>query len=592
MMTDQRVQVAIVGAGPVGLTLAALLQRCGVTAAVFERRTGLHGQPQAHVVNTRTMEVFRELGVDRKIVSAAPPMARMRFITWCESLAGREFGRLSLMGSDPAAGLQRLSLSPAMFVNLAQNRLEPLLFDRLVALGGGVLFGHSVVSVSADDTSAQLVVRGPDGETSVTEADYVVACDGAGSGVRRGLGIEMFGPSSLQTFISIYFTANLDRYLGDRPGPLQWIMGPDVRGVLIGFDLATTWALMCSYMDPCKPEEFTPEIALEMVRRAIGDPTAHIRIDSVGNWNMSAQVAERYRDGRILLAGDAAHRFPPSGGLGMNTGVQDAHNLAWKLVAILDGSASPELLTTYENERRPVAMLNCEHSVANSMKMGEVDAILGASTMTPVFPATFAAQPSLCPDLGLDGDSPAAAAKRAAVATAIEAQIEHFDFAGLDLGVRYEAGAICPDGSEPVPFSVRHYTPNTRPGARLPHVWLVDAGRRIAIHDFVQPRGFLLVVGPDGEAWREVAATVASRTRLEIRVISVGPGAQYQDQGGVWLKSGGPVGSGAILVRPDHHIAWRVPTIGVDPADRLNDAVRQTMSGSDHEVPIATLTDA
>lgn len=577
-MQKNAVEVAIVGAGPVGLTLAALLVRSGAKVAVYERREDLHAQPQAHVVNTRTMEVFRDLGVDRKIAAAAAPMAKMRFITWCESLAGREFGRLSLMGDDPSEGLQRLSLSPAMIVNLAQNRLEPILYDRLTELGGAVSFGHEVTSVQQQKDGVKISVRSRDGSEFESSADYVVACDGAGSGVRRGLGIEMVGPISLQTFISIYFTANLDKYLGGRSGPIQWIAGPDVRGVVIGFDLSSTWALMCPYGPPNKAEEFTEEVAHAMVLKAIGDPAAEARIDAIRNWNMSAQVAESYGSGRIYLAGDAAHRFPPSGGLGMNTGIQDTHNLAWKLLAVLKGKANEQILSTYETERLPIAMLNCQQSLGNSMKMIEVDAALGASSLAPVTPDECKGPSSPFPDLGLDGDTQAARQKRQAVADAIAAQAEHFDFPGIDFGVRYETGALCPDGSEPVPPEVRQYTPDTRPGSRLPHFWLRKEGKRTAIYDLVPRDGFLLVAGPAGDVWRKAAEVSARRLGIEVRVIIVAEeGGDFQHPSDGWKTAGGPFGSGAVLVRPDHHVAWKSLAAGSDPQAQLTGALWEVL---------------
>ncbi len=555
-MLDNRFEVAIVGAGPVGLCLAALLRQAGVSAVVLERRGELHRLPQAHVVNCRTMEVFRSLGLDRKVVAAAAPISRLRFVSWCESLAGRVLGRLSLIGNDPSAIIERLSFSPTNVVNLAQNVLEPILYDHLVAHGGVVRFDHDVISVSANESGTRLVVDNAGREFAI-EADYVVACDGAGSGVRRGLGIEMIGPTSLQKFITVYFTANLDCHIGGRSGPLQWIVGPDVRGVLIGFDLAGTYALMCPYAEPNTPKDYGPEVAAAMVSKAIGDTDVRFEITAISNWTMSAQIADRFTAGRIFLAGDAAHRFPPSGGLGMNTGVQDAHNLAWKLAAVIKGAAGVELLNTYEEERRPVVQVNCEQSVGNSMRLFQIDSVLGVATMAPVTPQAALQPASPALDYGLDGDTPEAVTKRAAVAEALQDQLEHYDSIGLDFGVRYETGALVQDGSDPLPIEVTRYVPSTRPGSRLPHAWLEKQGRRTSTLDLIKHGRLVVLAGADSEPWSRFVTEIASELGYPVDVHLIGATDGYTDPQGNWARVGGPVGSGAILIRPDGHIGWR-----------------------------------
>lgn len=550
-MEIERTSVAIVGAGPVGLALACLLRLHGVSAQIYERRADLHRDPQAHVVNTRTMEIFRALGVARTVMAAAAPVEKMRFITWRESLAGRELGSISLM--DVADPLRRLQLSPALIVNLAQNKLEPILEARLRELGGEVSFNHEVTEVASSDGGARLVVRRADG-MHVVDADYVVACDGSGSSLRRAADIEMQGPASLQKFITVYFTANLDRFLAGRPGPLQWIVGEQVRGVLIGFDLERTWALMCPYAEPDRPEDFGPDVARAMVAKAIGDPSAEFEISSIGNWNMSAQVAAAYRRDRLILAGDAAHRFPPSGGLGMNTGIQDAHNLAWKLAAILRGWAGPALLDTYEMERRSIAITNCSQSVENSMRMLSLATVLDFPASAPVRPAELLADVRPPRDWRLDGGDDEAATRRAHLAQAIAEQIEHFDFEGLDLGVCYEAGALLAEGEARPAASVRVYTPSTVAGARLPHAWLSQEGARRSTHDVCAPDMFTLLTSRPDLAASVQAASKA--TGVPLCVFQIGPDGDLQDPSAAFAEVGGDLEERAVLVRPDGHVAW------------------------------------
>ncbi|MFN2425450.1 MAG: FAD-dependent monooxygenase [Candidatus Binatia bacterium] len=554
------VDVAIVGAGPVGLVLAALLDRFGVTSCVLERRTALHRDPQAHVINTRTMEILRELGIAAAIQEAAAPPMLLRWITWCESLAGRELGRISLQGGNAGALVERLALSPTSIVNLAQNRLEPLLLGLVRhAARTQVRFDSEVVAVSDRGGDVRLDIRERDGSESHVMAAWVVGCDGAGSRVRRGLGIEMVGPSSLQKFVSIYFEANLERWIAGRTGPLFWIAGARTRGVIIGFDLARTWALMVPYDDPHTADDFPAEIAERLVRDAIGDPSAAFRITSVGNWNMSAQLADRYRKGRVFLAGDAAHRFPPSGGLGMNTGIQDAHNLAWKLAAVVHGRAGAGLLDSYETERRPVAQTNSDQSVRNAMRMMEVDMVLGVSTLAAVDPVVVMGDADDRVDFGLDGDGDAAVTKRRELHEVIQSQAEHFDFGGLDLGFRYETGAVVGDGSDAPPFDVRVYTPVARPGSRLPHAWVEKLGHRVSTHDVARPGRFTLITDPLGAAWIDAVRALVLESGLDIDLAVIGGGAagEWSDACGTWAAVSGLDAGGALLVRPDGHVAWR-----------------------------------
>lgn len=552
-MERARTSVAIVGAGPVGVSLACLLRQQGVSVEVYEMRSGLHRDPQAHVVNTRTMEVFREIGCARAVTAAAAPVEKMRFITWWETLAGRELGAISLLEvSDP---LERLQVSPALIANIAQNVLEPILVGRFQELGGRINFGHEVEAVESFEDGARLRIRIPGGLTTV-DADYVVACDGSRSSLRRAAGIEMQGPESLQKFITVYFTANLDRYVSRRPGPLHWIVNQHVRGVLIGFDLDRTWALMCPYDAPDSPTDFSADVARAMVSKAIGDPAVDFEISSIGNWNMSAQVAACYRKERLIFAGDSAHRFPPSGGLGMNTGIQDAHNLAWKLAAVLKGRASDALLDTYESERRSIAVTNCSQSVDNAMRMLSLATALDFATSAPVRPLEI--MEGECPprDWGLDGDTPQATARRARLEDAISEQIEHFDFAGLDLGVCYEVGALIETEEVRPPADVRVYTPSTVPGARLPHAWMLERGARRSSHDICRPDSFTLLTNASGPSFRESVRVAGEVTGAPICEVRVGPGGDVEDPGGSFASAEGYLSERAVLVRPDGHVAW------------------------------------
>lgn len=561
-------QVVIIGAGPTGLSAAILLALRGVEVVVFERNAGLSTLPQAHVINTRSMELLREMGVEDEVRAASAAPQRMRAISWCESLAGRRFGAISFASAPPEVLMARLSASPSFVANCAQNKVEPILLQRACDLGVDVRFG-TFARVTGQDGDGVCLALGAPEEAGTMRADAVIACDGAASRTRGDLGIDMIGPRSLQTYIGIYFRGDLDPWLGDLPGPVQWILGSEVRGFLIGFDIQTSWAFMMPYAPPHTPGDFTKEVCEAVLYKAIGSQAAALEIDSISHWNMSAQVADRFRQGRVFLAGDSAHRFPPTGGLGLNTGLQDAHNLAWKLAAVLGKDAPETLLDSYEAERQPVARFNCEQSVSNALKMTEVERAIGLSTAAPVDPAVSRTRTSPLLELGLDGDTPAAIAKREDVASAIADQLQHFDFLGLDLGFSYTGPAIVGGGAPAAPLNVHRYVPSTMPGTRLPHVWMQRAGKSVSSIDLTAGR-FTLLAGRDAIDWVQIARSLMLTQAPGLQILQIGQDA-LSDPEGKWEGLFGLTAEQALLVRPDGHIAWRSPIETPDRAAILTD---------------------
>lgn len=538
-------RVAVVGAGPSGLAAAMLLIRQGVDVTIYERRPGTSTLPCAHVVNCRTTEIFRELGVFDQLAAAAAPADRMGHVTWSESLAGVRYGRLPYQG-DAAQHAERLAASPARTINIGQDRLERILAARLQEMGGKLCFGHRVVDIDDGEDGARLTIVDAGGVERSAMFDFVLACDGASSSVRRALGIEMEGPASLARIASAYFEADLAPYLGEHVGPVHFVCNGDVRGAIIGFDLDRMWALMTPMPPDKGPEDFSAPVMAELVRRAIGDPDAAVKLIEVGSWNMSAQVAAQFRKGRFFLVGDSAHRFPPSGGLGLNTGVQDAHNLAWKLAFVVQGKADLALLDSYDAERRPIAQRNCGHSVSNAMRMAEVDATIGVSLNEPVDPAAVRRPPA--PTLGWTAapDALDEAACRARTQSAIDAQRPHFDSLAMEIGYAY--GPDAGEGQDRDRYQV------LANGMRLPHCW-IDAARGVSSHDLVSRSGLTLV--SSNPAWQPLT----DQLRLEFRLIGQTDAALPAQ----WREAMGERMPGAILVRPDDHVAWIGPS-GPSPA--------------------------
>jgi 2,4-dichlorophenol 6-monooxygenase len=552
-MRHAEIPVLVVGAGPVGLTASLLLSRHGIEHLVVDRRPGPHRAPQAHVVNPRTLEILRQLGLDTaRLRRLGTPREDGGHVSWCVTLAGEELGRLPY----ERQGDDALAFTPEPIVNLSQHVLEPVLLESVRdARGSEVRWRHEWRSLVQDEHG--VVARVHDlagGEEVEVHGRWLLAADGAGSPVRKQLAIAMIGPDRLQSFVMIHFEANLRPIVRDRPAILYWTMDPEWMGTFVAHDIDRTWVFMRPFDATAEDAAtYDAERCAAIVRRAIGRDDVDLIVRDVSPWHMTSQVAERYREGRVFLIGDSAHRFPPAGGMGMNSGMQDAHNLIWKLGLVDAGRAGGTLLDTYEGERRPVAQSNADQSLLNAVRMLEMIAELGLGADEATARASLASLLA-----GAEG--------RRRIARAIEAQRDHFDMFGLQLGFAYESGAIVADGT-PAPVAanpVRDFVPSARPGARLPHAWIEHAGVRRSSLDLVAGDAFTLIAGPQGVVWETACGAPQA---LPVRFLR--SGRDFTDPDGAWLAACGLDETGALLVRPDQHVAWRSPTGAPDASESL-----------------------
>jgi 2,4-dichlorophenol 6-monooxygenase len=439
-------------------------------------------------------------------------------VHWVTRLGGEVIGSLPF----ERQGDEMLAVTPTPLRNLSQHRLEPL----LLAPDLDVRYGHHWKDAVEGADRVTVEVEGPEGRVRI-EAAYLLGADGAASAVRRWTGVELEGPRTIQSFVMVHLAADLRALVGEAKGVLYFVVDPESSGTFVCHGLDHDWVYMIPWDADAEPvEAFTEARCRALVRAAMADADVPFEVVGTSTWHMSAQIADRYRVGRTFLVGDAAHRFPPTGGLGLNTGVADVHNLLWKLAAVGAGWADDGILDTFEAERRPVAQFNCDQSLANAFKLIEVPMALGL----------------------LDGDATTATMEagladpttRAAGEAAIAAQAIHFDLLGLQLGHAYAGRLVIEDGSDPVVLAepARDYEPSTRPGGRLPHVW-IDA--TTSTLDLVDPRQPTLLVRAGATVDDPIDALV---------IVSCPPE--------VWASLGlGP--DDALLVRPDQHVLFRGP---------------------------------
>jgi len=520
------VDVVIVGAGPTGLTAAHLCHRLGLSAIVLEQRDGPQRSPAAHATNARTFEIWRQAGIEMgPILAAALSPDEAGLVHWVTKFGGDVIGTLPY----ERQGDEMLAVTPTPLRNLSQHRLEPLLLSPEL----DVRYRHTWISAVETADGVEVATTGPDGPLHVT-AKYLLGADGAASAVRRSLGIELNGPRSLQSFLMVHMAADFRPLMGGRPGVLYFVLDPASGGTFISHGCDREWVYMHPWDPETQPAEtLTPDHCAALVRAALADPTVPFEVLTVGTWHMSAQIAERYRSGRTFLVGDAAHRFPPTGGLGLNTGVADVHNLLWKLAAVEAGRLHPSLLDTYEAERKPVAQFNCDQSMHNAFKLIEIPMALGVTD--DLERSVAAANATLADTAG-----------RAAVQAAIANQAIHFDLLGLQLGHSYTGPLVIDDGSEATVLvePARDYAPSTRPGGRLPHAWLPDGRSTLDLIDLSVP-------------------TVLVRDGADVDAGAWSPAVVAACPAGVWHEAFGLDSDQALIVRPDQHVAYRGPLAGV-----------------------------
>ncbi len=387
-MSNDDVPVLIAGGSLVGLSTALFLADHGIRSLVVERHPGTAIHPRAALVNQRSIEIYRGVGLEPAIAEASTlEFEQNGAIVSVETLAGKE---LEYYFRNINEGVESLSPSPRLFIT--QIGLEPILRDHAEVLGGHLEYGCELVSFEQDDDGVTATVRRRDtGDERSVRPRYLIAADGSHSPVRGRLGIPLLGHGSFSNSITIYFRANVKPLVGDRNLSVIYVFGPRLQG-FFRFSKAGDAGFLVVNKALDENGELTSDLwedtseakCVELAREALGAPDLAVEVENVQRWNACAEWAERFRDGRVFLAGDSAHNMPPTGGFGGNVGVQDGHNLAWKLAYVLNGAAGPELLHTYEAERRPVGELSAEQAYTRYVLRLAPE--LGKENLQPIVP--------------------------------------------------------------------------------------------------------------------------------------------------------------------------------------------------------------
>lgn len=541
--TTRNIPVLIVGGGPVGLSMALCLARQNIPSLIVEKHSGRAPHPRARGVSMRTMELFRQWGNINELLKYEFPKEAIRFI-WSESLLGDEVTRVEMKG------LENYTHGPIGASFVTQDCVEEYLHHTLQHCSGAeIQFSKEMISFEESDTGVTVkLLDRKNNKEELVHAQYLIAADGAHSSIRKQLEIEMEGPDNLARSCSVYCEFDISQWTKHRPSVGFFFTDPK----LLGRSLFTAygknrWIVGLNLKPENTKDDFTDEYCLSEIRRVLDMPELEIKIINKSFWTMAAQVAKQYRHGKVFLVGDAAHRLPPTGGLGMNTGIADAHNLAWKLAFSVNHQANDALLDTYYDERAPIAKRNIEWSTENAERFFDIFKAIQT------------------------GDYETLKIK-------LHEQQKNLNYEGLDLGFIYHSKAVLSENDQVISVLPDKYAPTTLPGSRAPYVKLIKDKETISTFDLFE-KEYVLLVGSDGYAWQTAANEIALKMSLPLKNYRVATDGDLIDPENVWHNIYEITITGAVLVRPDGHVAWRSKEMISNPLEQLTKVFSIIMNG-------------
>jgi 2-polyprenyl-6-methoxyphenol hydroxylase-like FAD-dependent oxidoreductase len=523
---EEKTQVLICGGSAVGMSTALFLSHLGVPCVVVEKKDGPSGHPGFRGLSARTMELYRTVGVEEDINAAAGEQHRHGSVARARNLSAPEVSWFDLL---PWAE-EYAHVSPCVYTTCDQDLLEPVLRDNAAARGADIRYATELIEWDQDDRGVRALVRHAGCETTIRAA-YLVAADGVHSSLREGAGIASTGPGTIEHRVNVMFNTDLDTHLQGRR--LTACLASDINGGIVPRE-TRPWVMSVPFPPGYTRLEHVPEEYWhDLLRAGVGHEDFRAEIVDVLAWRAAAQVAVRFRHGRLFLAGDAAHAMPPTGGFAGNSGIQDAFNLAWKLAEVTGGDADPALLDSYEAERRPVAEFTVEQALLRLRSW-----------------------------FGTAGGPPPR---------------EPVDDNTVMFGYRYQ-----PEGTDVFENPLE---PLAQPGCRAPNLRIGPTAAPRSIVDLFG-RGFVLLCGPCADAWHEAAQPMGQ----ELSCYRIGSSDELSDVDAAWADTYHVTDAGAVLVRPDGFIAWRATDgpVGTEEgaaAEVLGGALRRLRLGAGQIVP-------
>ncbi len=580
-MSQINTDVLIIGTGPAGSASAALLSSYGIDNMVINRYRWLANSPRAHITNQRTMEVLRDLGneVEAEAYMHATDQELMGTNVFCESLSGEELGRLQTWGNHPNSKAEHLLSSPTFMNDLPQTFMEPLLFKTACSRGTQARMSCEYQNHIEDEEGVLTTILDRlTNEEFTVRSKYLIGADGGNSKVVENTGLPIEGEMAIAGSINFLFKADLTKYVAHRPSVLYWVMQPgsNVGGIGMGVVRMVRpwneWLAIWGYDINGPRPELSDNEAKEIIRDLVGDRKLDIDLQGVSYWTNNDAYATQLSKGRVFIMGDAAHRHPPSNGLGSNTSIQDAFNLCWKMALVLKGQAGETLLESYNVERAPIAKQIVTRANKSIGEFGPIFEALGliGHTDPEIMKANMIKR---C------NNDEQAAEQRRKLREAIAFKKYEFDAHGVEMNQRYDSTAIFKDG-QPDPGFVEdeelHYQPTTWPGARIPHIWLFEnsTGKKVSTLDLTGKGKFSIITGIGGEDWLVAAKEIEKDTGIFIRTVMIGPRHEIADHTGDWARASDISDNGCLLVRPDQHIAWRAHKLTENPTLDMYNAIK------------------
>ena len=587
-MADIEVPVLIVGGGGAGLTASMLFSTMGVESLLVNSLPTTSTLPKAHILNQRAMEIMSDVGTADEIYSVGTPPGQFAYTAVYAGFrghenAGKRLAKIECWGNG-GRDLDWVAASPLLSTNLPQIRLEPILRRRAEQLAPGrVRFHHELVSFEQDtDGVTATIIDRDSGSEHTVRSKYLVACDG-GRTVGRILGVEMQGVRRYASQVSIHMSTDFSKLAVDDGVLIRWHYLPEISAMVVMVPMgpgkwgteSPEWVVHLNYPND-DPRTFDDSKVEEDLRSALGIGDHPIQIHKISNWAAEGIMADRFAEGRVFLCGDAAHKHPPTGGLGLTSGMHDVQNLSWKIAAVLKGEAGTGLLSTYEPERRSSIEKNVRRSLENSQQWAITsralhinDPDMSTEEKWEFLSRVWSGKPE---------DEPFA--RQVGEMMAVHSM--EFHEQNIEYGYTYESSAVVPDGTSPRhnPDPIRIYDMSTRPGHPLPHAWVESGqgGERVSTVNLVRPGRFLLIAGEEGGDWCRAAEQVSVELGVPVDAVRIGHASgDLLDPRLTWtrLREHGP--QGAILVRPDRFVAWRSPASSGECTGVLRDALASVL---------------